>query len=184
MCLCDVCVCGLFKYTTVIDVIVSTHSSPAAHTHLRRFFWNFDAAENNCLMVVFFFGFRRCMSVVSNGISDASFGRDKRTAVNNSSRTRCRPANRDSMLSMSRQPIQKQQRKKFIGAISLVNPCYRHRLHPCVLHCIIRGNLDRKMNGKPMKENVNRQQQKHNAPSTCHRSTLPHSHSSAFFPVI
>lgn len=80
--------------------------------YLLRFFWNFDAAENNCLMVVFFFGLRRCNSVVSNGISEASFGRDKRTAVNKSSSTRCRPAKRDSMMSMSRQPIEERVDEK------------------------------------------------------------------------
>lgn len=61
-------------------------------------------------MVVFFFGFRRCNAGVSNGISDASVGRDNRTAVNRSSRIFCRPANRDSILSKSRQPNNTKQK--------------------------------------------------------------------------
>lgn len=74
-------------------------------TYLFKFFWNFDAAENSCFIVVFFFGFLRCKAGVSNCISDASSGRAIRTAVNKSSKIRCRlPVNLDSLCSISRQP--------------------------------------------------------------------------------
>lgn len=76
-------------------------------TYRLKFFWNFDAAENNCFIVVFFFGFLRCIAGVSNGISDASSGRANRTAPNKSSRIRCRPAKRGSRFSTSRQARKK-----------------------------------------------------------------------------
>lgn len=87
------------KVTNIILVNIKTHRL--------RFFWNLDAAENNCLMVVFFFGFLRCMAADSMGNSDASSGRASRTAVNRSSKIRCLPTNRGSLFSISRQPAHK-----------------------------------------------------------------------------
>uniref|UniRef100_A0A182M6D7 Dynein axonemal assembly factor 4 n=1 Tax=Anopheles culicifacies TaxID=139723 RepID=A0A182M6D7_9DIPT len=60
-------------------------------------------------MVVFFFVARFCCCPPSSAISDASSGRANRTALNNSSRLRCLPANRLSRPSTSRQPAESER---------------------------------------------------------------------------
>lgn len=89
-----------------------TVSKMAPYSYLLRFFWNLDAAEKSCLMVVFFLMARLAGAVASSAISEASSGRASRTALNRSSRLRCLPAKRFSRVSTSRQPTRGKAGKK------------------------------------------------------------------------